>query len=290
MDASVNFPFFRPIQQISFFSILIYSIIILKNEYGFNDSFKPLKKVSILSAFGIGLILIAPFSLYSAARIYNSSTQQLILLRQFNFNLFDTPLSEIDTYEMDYPNISETTIPLKTFKGIFYLKAGKINEAIDLFHQGKKENPYMMINDTYLGLAYHKLNQKDSSLYYSKKAFKAEPNNIAHFAHYVVSLAMNSDTLEIKKAYNEIRKIRQEPEVDQVYYLSMANLLDKDESRKFLDDTSKNLLQSEETDNLTRVNLYILEYGRAKVIEADVLYEMGEKYFSEKKFLFFECS
>ncbi|MAH81707.1 MAG: hypothetical protein CMC21_00455 [Flavobacteriaceae bacterium] len=284
IDASLNFPFARPIQQMSFFSILIYSIFILKNEFGFNDSFALLKNKSMLSVFLI-ILFLAPLSLYSSIKIYNSSVQQVNLLRQFNFNLFNTPLSEIDTYEMDYPNISETTIPLNSFKGVFYLKAGQIEKAIDLFHKGRQSNPYLMINETYLGLSYYKLNMKDSSLYYSKKAFKNQPNNIAHYAHYVISLSMNEDTLGIKKAYDEIKKIREEPEIDNIYYLAIANLLDKDESREFLDDTAKNLLQSDETDNLTRANLYILEYGREKVIEADILYEMGEQLFSENKFL-----
>ena len=65
----------------------------------------------------------------------------------------------------------------------------------------------------------------------------------------------------------------------------MSNLLDKDDSRQFIDNTSKNLLQSDKTDDLTRANLYILEYGREKVIEADILYEMGQKLFDDKKYL-----
>ena len=143
-----------------------------------------------------------------------------------------------------------------------------------------------MINQTYLGYAYSKLNNKDSALYYSKKAFKYQPNNISHFAHYVISLSMNNDSLEIKNAYNHIKSLRNEPEIDKIYYLSLSNLLDKDDTRQFIDqEASKNLLQSDETDNLTRVNLYILQYGKQKVLEADILYELGQKLFEQKKFL-----
>ena len=229
---------------------------------------------------------MAPFSLYSSIRIFNSSRQQYILLGQFNFNIFNTPLSEVEDYEDQYPNISETTIPLKTFKGIYNLKAGNIERAIDFFQKGIKDNPYLMINQTYLGYAYSKLNNKDSALYYSKKAFKYQPNNISHFAHYVISLSMNNDSLEIKNAYNQIKSLRNEPEIDKIYYLSLSNLLDKDDTRQFIDqEVSKNLLQSDETDNLTRVNLYILQYGKQKVLEADILYELGQKLFEQKKFL-----
>jgi len=285
IDASLNFPFARPIIQISFFSIMIYSIVILKNEFGFNDSFKYLKKPSTLKFIWGVLIFITPFSLYSAAKIYKSSTEQYILLGQFNLNIYNTPLSEIETFEMDYPNISETTIPLNSFKGIYYLKEGFYEKAIDLFHKARKANPYLMINESYLGYTYYKLNMKDSSLYYSKKAFKTQPNNLSHYAHYIISLSINEDSLEIKKAYEQMKKIRSEPEVDKIYYLSLSNLLDKDDGRQFIDETAKNLLQSNETDALTRANLYILEYGRKKVLEADFLYELGAKAFEEKKYL-----
>ena len=284
MDSSLNFPFFRPIQQMGFLSIMIFSIVILKSEFGFDDSFKPLKSRFLLNVFWGGLILMAPFSLYSSARIFNSSTQQYIMLGQFNLNLFNTPLSEIETYEMDYPNISETTIPLNTLKGIYYLKAEKIEKAIELFHKGRKANPYLMINESYLGYSYFRLNQADSALYYSKKAFKYQPNNIGHFAHYVISLSMKKDSLEIQNAYNEIKKLRTEPEIDKIYYLSLSNLLDKDDSRQFIDETAKNLLQSNKTDDLTRVNLYVLEYGRQKVLEADILYLTAQKLFEEKNY------
>ena len=286
LDSSLNFPFARPIQQMSFFSIIIYSILILKNQFGFDDSFNYLNKPFLLKVVGGVLIFISPFSLYSSARLFTSSTQQFILLGQFNLNIFNTPLSEVEAYESDYPNISETTIPLATFKGIYNLKSGNIERAIDLFHKARKANPYLMINETYLGYSYYKLNKKDSSLYYSKKAFKKQPNNISHFAHYLISLSMHNDSLEIKKAYNEIKKFRKnDSDIDRIYYLSLSNLLDKDDGRQFIDDSAKNLLQSYETDELTRVNLYILQYGRDKVMEADILYEMGQKLFDEKKYL-----
>ena len=51
MDASLNFPFARPIQQISFFSIMIFSVVILKEEFKFNDSFNLLKSKAILNFF-----------------------------------------------------------------------------------------------------------------------------------------------------------------------------------------------------------------------------------------------
>ena len=60
MDASLNFPFARPIQQMGFFSIMIYAIVILKNEFGFDDTYKPLKKRLNLTLVLCGLILISP--------------------------------------------------------------------------------------------------------------------------------------------------------------------------------------------------------------------------------------
>lgn len=285
LDSALNFPFARPIQQMNFFSIIIYSIVILKDQFGFDDSFKYINKPFLLKVVGGALIFISPFSLYSSARLFTSSTQQFILLGQFNLNIYNTPLSEVEAYESDYPNISETTIPLNTFKGIYNLKSGNYKKAIGLFHKARKANPYLMINETYLGYSYYLLKNKDSSLYYSKKAYKTQTNNISHYAHYLISLSMHRDSLEIKNAYNEIKKLKSDPIIEKIYFLALSDLLDKDDGRQFIDDSARDLLKANDTDDLTRVNLYILEYGKNKVKEADALYEMGQRLFDEKKYL-----
>jgi len=281
IDATLNFPFARPIQQISFLIISILSYILLSPKF----AFKP-PNYRLRSTLWIILMLLSPLSFYSAIRIFKSSQQQYILLSEFNTNSYTKSLEEVDTYESYYPNLSETTIPLVTFKGLYHLRNNDYQKALEYFHEGKKANPYLFINESYIGYIYSRLNIPDSSLYYSKLAFEKYPNNINHFGHYVISLTLNRDSLEIKNAYNKIKQTYPDAKsIDQIYYLALANLLDKDDSKSFLDETSKNILKSDNTDELTRINYYVLEFGKEKLIKADILYQEGLKNFEQKKFL-----
>ena len=281
IDATLNFPFARPIQQISFLIISILSYILLKPKF----AFKP-PNYRLRSTLWIILMLLSPLSFYSAIRIFKSSQQQYILLSEFNTNSYTKSLEEVDTYESYYPNLSETTIPLVTFKGLYHLRNNNYQKALEYFHEGKKANPYLFINESYIGYIYSRLNIPDSSLYYSKLAFEKYPNNINHFGHYVISLTLNRDSLEIKNAYNKIKQTYPDAKsIDQIYYMALANLLDKDDSKSFLDETSKNILKSDNTDELTRINYYVLEFGKEKLIKADILYQEGLKNFEQKKFL-----
>ena len=284
LDASLNFPFARPIQQIWIITILIFILIQFKQEFNLELNINFLRKNSNY-LIGLILLILSPLTLYSSIRNFKSNQQQYKLLSEFNLNLFSTPIDKVEAYESDYPNLSETTIPLITFKGIYNLRNQNVEKAIKYFHKGMKINPYLYINETYLGYAYSLLNKKDSSLYYSRLAFTKYPNNINHFANYVISLSLIKDSLEIKNAYNKINEKYSNSDVDKIYYLALSSLLDKDETRSFLDETSKNILRSDETDELTRINYYILNFGKAKIIEADILYQQGLKNFEQNNFL-----
>lgn len=281
IDATLNFPFARPIQQISFLIISILSYILLSPKF----AFKP-PNYRLRSTLWIILMLLSPLSFYSAIRIFKSSQQQYILLNEFNSNSYTKSLEEVDAYESYYPNLSETTIPLVTFKGLYHLRNNDYQKALEYFHEGIKMNPYLYINESYIGYIYSRLNIPDSSLYYSKLAFEKYPNNINHFGHYVISLTLNRDSLEIKNAYNKIKQTYPDAKsIDQIYYLALANLLDKDDTKSFLDETSKNILKSDNTDELTRINYYVLEFGKEKLIKADILYQEGLKNFEQNNFL-----
>lgn len=284
IDASLNFPFARPIQQIWIITILIFILIELKQKFNIELTINNINKSS-KNLIWLILVVLSPLTLYSSIRNFNSSREQYILLGQFNLNIFNTPLEEVEDFEADFPNLSETTIPLITFKGIYHLRNQNIEKAIEYFHKGMKVNPYLYINETYLGYAYSLLNKKDSSLYYSRLAFTKYPNNINHFANYVISLSLIKDSLEIKNAYNKINEKYSNSDVDKIYYLALSSLLDKDETRSFLDETSKNILRSDETDELTRINYYILNFGKEKIIEADILYQQGVKNFEQNNFI-----
>ena len=90
------------------------------------------------SSYNYIILLIIPGSLYAASRVFVSSLQQYELLNRYNFASTEIDLDELDSYEMDFPSVTATTIPLKAMKAFFYLKNGRIDESFDLFHSSMK--------------------------------------------------------------------------------------------------------------------------------------------------------
>ena len=112
-----------------------------------------------------------------------------MFIMQFNRSDYTFPsLETIDKFDMDYKNITATTLPMATIKAMYYIKNDIYREAIPLLKKGMKANPYIYLSEALLGEAYTKLGMSDSAIYYSKIAFEATPKNSLHFANYLLRL------------------------------------------------------------------------------------------------------
>ena len=70
-----------------------------------------------------------------------------MLLRDFNSNNFSVPLNEIDHFTPELPNITVTTIPMKSIKARYYFNAKKYDKAISLLNEGIPANPYLFFSE-----------------------------------------------------------------------------------------------------------------------------------------------
>ena len=283
LDSMFNFPFARPIQNIFLLVVIVFLTNNILNT-GTKKGFLINKKWAIF--IFMPLIFISPISIYSSYRLYNSSKEQLRLLAEYNYNLFTTPIADINKLEMEYPNLSGTTIPLKTFKGVFYIKSNidsLIDPAIKLFKEGNKINPYLPINDTYLSFAYLLKKKNDSALYFGEKAFKAQPNNLVHFTHYLFALNELNDTLKMKKIYDQYISFESKDKIaSETYFNLIANRKRGKKSNYFIQEVREELYSQDEK---MKVNLYLLEYGLEELQKADSLYLSGEEYFKNKDYI-----
>ena len=281
MDVTLNFPLARPIQQILIISITVFCL----HHIDVNFNFLKTKNINKLFIYQLSiLILLIPLSTYSAIRVYKSSKEQYYLTGQFNANIFSIPLSEIEDYEAYYPNMTGTTIPIKSMQGIYNLKNQRYEEAIKLLKEGNKINPYLQIGNTFIGYSFYELNQPDSAMYYSKIAFEKQPKNMIHYTHYVIGLTMKNDTSQITKTYDRAKNYLPDDElVDKIYFLAMEGLLGKDEKKKIIAKASKSLFQSKD-DRLKEV-LYFLQYGEEQVLKADKLHKEGLELYNQKKYI-----
>ena len=276
MDSFLNFPFSRPIQLMQLF----ICVLILKYLINAKNSFYKVKMSSGLII--LILFFLIPLNIYSSGRLYKSNREQFILLGQFNANKLIEPLENVLNFEEDFPNLSGTTIPLSTFKGMYLNENRKYNEAIPYFKKGMIENPYLPVSEAFLGWAYLNLNKLDSALYYTSKAFNKSSNNSIHYAYYMSSLALLKDTLSIEKVYNKMKTISKEEFVDNVYYVSLSTVLGKSNSDEIVSKANKRLLETK--DQAAIRGIYFLNFGEENTLKALEAHKIGLKYFENKQY------
>lgn len=273
IDSLFNFPFDRIIQQIHLFFLLAISIHFLK--------LKPLKNNLTIQIVFLILILL-PASIYSSSRVMRGSQHQAIFLKAFNNGDYSSPpLEVIDKFEMNYPSLSATSLPMSTIKGMYYLKQKKYREAIPLFRKGIKDNPYLHISESFLGYSLDMLGERDSALYFTKKAFDYMPKNEIHYANYINSLYQIRDSITIKKVFSSLPPDKTSY-YDEIYLLTMASLVDPGNTDFTLSGLDINVQSG--NDRLKK-GYYSLQVGETDMFKADELYQIGLYFFEQENFV-----
>jgi len=269
LDALFNFPSSRPYQQITLLFLLSVVMVHLKSE---------IYKINFRYHFIIVyvLLLVIPGSIYAATRVYLSSVEQSLLVRNYNFQITDIDLDELDTYEMNFPSVTATTIPLKAMKGFFYLKNGRIDESFDLFHSSRKYNPYLNFNNAWLSQAHYQKQNYDSSGYYSALAYNKIPNNIFHYAQVAQTYMKTRDSVALKNLFENHKN--KTPNHEEFYLTAMATIINKDETG-FVDNPDQ-LATSE----MSMKALYTIQIGFENTMRAAELHALGEDAFKNKNY------
>ena len=151
----------------------------------------------------IFILLIA--NLYVSYKFFNSSILQSVLINDYNQRTFSIPLDAFDEFDLSFPNITQTAVPIKVLKGRYFKHNDSIDTAIRLFKESIEFNPYIMMSEGELSLAYYAMQEYDSAHYYGKKAFYTLPDNNTHRYAYFQSLVARRDSLELDKAFELVK-------------------------------------------------------------------------------------
>ena len=273
IDSMFNFPFDRIIQQIHLFFLLAVSTHFLK--------LKPLKS-NLTTQIILLILILIPASIYSSSRIMRASQQQGIFLKAFNNGDYSSPpLAVIDQFEMKYPSLSPTTLPMSTIKGLYYIHREKYREAIPMFRKGIKDNPYLHISESFLGYTLDMLGEIDSASYFTKKAYEYMPKNQIHYANYINSLYQLRDSLTIKEVFSSLPTDKPSY-FDEIYLLTMSKIVDPGNTDFTLSGLDLNIQSG--NDRLKR-GYYNLQVGESKMFKADEYGQIALYYFQEENFL-----
>ena len=281
IDATLNFPVARPLMQSSLAIYLGLVLAIYLNKESNIDikKWRNLSKIIFLISF---LLLIPGLIIHIIS--YKSLTQQGRLLFEFNNAKYTYTREELDKISHDFPNLTETAMPIKAMKARYYYLSGNKKEAHEMALAGIKDNPKIHFGSNLKATFFLQENNIDSSYFYAKKAFDGLPNNMPHYDMYMRTLAFRRDAQEINQAFERVRKMAGDTKSIWTIYLRTLAL-----TRSVGDPFS--MAKSQEAFNLypndeNVFQLYrILTYGQNRINEADEFSSEAKKLFDKGEFL-----
>ena len=99
------------------------------------------------------------------------------------------------------PNITVTTIPLKSVKARYYFNAKKYDKALSLLSEGTGANPFLYYSELLKSQIFLAKGILDSAYFYGRRAFYNLPNNNLHSTNYVNILIQKRDISLINEAF-----------------------------------------------------------------------------------------
>ena len=124
IDANLNFPIARP-QVLAPWAM---TMALLSYYYNKEKSNRKKLKSILMVLFPVLVVVLMIFSTNITYSTYQSLKGQMFLLRDFNSSKYSVAMDKIDNITPDLPNITVTTIPMKSIKARYYFNA-KIQES-----------------------------------------------------------------------------------------------------------------------------------------------------------------
>ncbi|MDA9886170.1 O-antigen ligase family protein [Flavobacteriaceae bacterium] len=282
IDAGLNFPVARPLMQSSFaiFAGLVLGLYLDTKHR--NIKFEEINVNKQRFLLSIILLFLIP-GLYIHILSFNSLKKQGQLLFEFNNAKFNLTRAQLDEISHDFPNLTETAMPIKAMKARYYYLQGNKNEAFQMIDEGIKDNPQIYFGENLKAQYLLQENKIDSAYVYAKRAFEGLPNNMPHYDIYMRTMVLKKDYQGIDAAFNRVQPIAGDTKtVWLIYIRSLAQTRSLGDSFA-MDQAAKAyaLFPEDETFFL----LYrILTYGQPRIVEAEQIFTKANEAYTARDF------
>lgn len=206
IDATFNFPMYRPTMQFWFSLFLALSII--------NTS---TSKESLICYSGyrpsVFIILISLFSLYFSFKTVKAYQLENDIKANFQTNKFTLRADEIAHNLPEYPNVFSTSEPFATYAGKYYIEERNYKQALKYLNIGNIINPYLGRTELYKYRIAKENGKNDSAYFYAKKALDIRPRNRDYYIAAINSAIILKDTTGIIRIHNIYTQYNNYPEV-----------------------------------------------------------------------------
>jgi tetratricopeptide (TPR) repeat protein len=190
---------------------------------------------------------------------------------------------QLDEISHDFPNLTETAMPIKAMKARYYYLQGNKEEAFKMIDQGIKDNPQIYFGENLKAQYLLQENQIDSAYVYAKRAFEGLPNNMPHFDIYMRTLVLKKDYLGINAAFNLVHPLAGETKtVWLIYIRSLAQTRSLGDAFA-MEQAAKAYALFPEDENIFL--LYrILTYGQGRIAQAEQIYTQANEAYTARNF------
>lgn len=232
--------------------------------------------------------LIYFFSLITIYATYlnnESSELQYILYNDMGTGDYkESSTSRFDVANFDFPNITQSALPMKGIIARYYYYGGDFEKAFDLLHSSRKSNPYIMFNQSLIGEIHNYLGVQDSALYYNEIAFTGLPHNGKHFIELSKSYVQKNDYERIDSIFDIVKGKKQPP----IWLVYMSTILTNE--KNITDKGKENALEaleffSEDSHPELMLASKFVTYGTENINKSLEFESEGSDYFDREIWL-----
>ena len=282
IDAGLNFPVARPLMQssLAIFAGLVLSLYLdVKHK---EDSVRPIKKTLHSVVLGLFVLALIP-SLVVHVISFKSLQKQGQLLYEFNNAKFNLTRMQLDEISHDFPNLTETAMPIKAMKARYYYLQGNKEEAFKMIDEGIKDNPQIYFGENLKAQYLLQENKLDSAYVYAKRAFEGLPNNMPHFDIYMRTMVLKKDYQGIDAAFKKVQPIAGDTKtVWLIYIRSLAQTRSLGDPFA-MEQAAKAYALFPEDDTIF-VLYRILTYGQGRINQAEQIYAQANEAYTARDF------
>ena len=282
LDAGLNFPVARPLMQssLAIFAGLILGLYLDQKHQ--DEAPQPIRvTLHKISLSFILVVLISGISVHIISFI--SLTKQGQLLYEFNNAQYNLTRAQLDDISHDFPNLTETAMPIKSMKARYYYLQGNKEEAYQMIDAGAKDNPQIFFSENLKAQFLFQEGKLDSAHVYAKKAFEGLPNNMPHYDMYMKTLVAKRDLTTIDQTFETMLSLAGNQKIIWTIYIrSLAQT--RSLGDPFAMDKAASAYQLFPKDE-TIFSLYrMLTYGQQRMVEAENLNQQATTLYNNKEF------
>ena len=230
IDALFNFPIERPVNQLFFAFFAAINLMAYTGSPFYNkaDTTSDEKEEQIekknfaenlkyIYSF-VAILLLIP-SAYVTFLTYQSLVVQNRVIADLQNEPLKLPIDNVINAFPTMPNVTSSAQPIDGILGRYLYENKRYDEAIKYLDRGIKANPYIMYCEFLKADVYFAQNKGDSALKYASLAYFSKPRAKTYYQTLVAVCVKTSDSVTLKKAYQEFVKYRSKESLGYNLYL-----------------------------------------------------------------------